>query len=62
MVDMMIEIIEIKQKNYTSTTVHFLFKASCLMTGERYRGIAQPQTQPQLLLSLANVQLVGGAI
>ena len=33
------ENIEIKQTNYTSTTVHFLFKASCLMTGEKYRGI-----------------------
>ena len=30
------ENIEVKQSNYGSTTVHFLFKASCLMTGERY--------------------------
>ena len=31
--------IEIRQTNYTSTTVHILFMASCLMTGEIYRGI-----------------------
>ena len=33
------ENIEIKQTNYTSTTVYVLFKVSCLMTSDKYRGI-----------------------